>query len=328
MRDTYEFDDVLIEPMLSDVSSRDDVDIGVRLSDSLTLQFPLIASPMVGVVDGAFAHKLSLLGGLAIMHRFYKTREHLLKDIVNNIDYKGVDYYGISIRVDEENIEEYLEYNPQIILVDTANGYTKRLRDYCAKIKSIIKRENPDVLLMAGNVVNKEGCLALSLAGVDIIRVGVGGGSPCSTRNQTGIGLPNISAVMDCAYEAYKHYKIIIDGGIKNPGDLVKSIAVGADLGMAGKLFAECYEAPNDGVLYGMASRTHMENTKMPIKSVEGVDILITKKQSLMDFVDEFGYGIKSAGTYLNARNLEEIHMHGWNRLVKVSDFAIKKDIL
>lgn len=328
MKDTYEFDDILIEPMLSDVSSRDDVDISAKLSDNLTLQFPLIASPMVGVVDGAFAHKLSILGGLAIMHRFYKTREYLLKDIVDNIDYKGVDYYGISIGVGEENIEEYLEYNPQIILIDTANGYTKRLRDYCIGVKEIIKKENPEVLLMAGNVVNREGCLGLSLAGVDIVRVGIGGGSPCTTRNQTGIGTGNISAIMNCAFDSYKNYKIIIDGGIKNPGDLVKAIAVGADLGMAGRLFAECYEAPNDGILYGMASRTHMENTKMPIKSVEGVDILIDKKQSLESFVSEFGYGIKSAGTYLNARNLEEIHIHGHSNLVKVSDFAIKKDIL
>lgn len=329
MKDSYEFDDVLIRPIPSTVSSRDDVDISVKLSDSLTLKFPLITSPMVGVVDGNFAHLLSELGGLAILHRFYASREETFFDIENNI--LENDRFGISVRVDEENIEEYFKFGPDIILVDTANGYTEKLLKYCEKVKNYISKNNYSTLLMAGNVVTHEGCENLYNVGCDLIRVGIGGGSPCSTRNQTGIGIPNISAIMDCdnfEYDNWKvsrKYKIVVDGGIKNSGDFVKAIVAGADLGMAGMLYAQCYEAPNKGKIYGMASKTHMRNTNTEIKSVEGIDIDIEKKYSVEQFVREFGYGIKSAGTYLNARTLDEIY--GSGDFVIVSDHAIKKGL-
>lgn len=323
MAQALEFDDVLVRPIPSDVSSRDDVDISVRLSDNLTLKFPLLASPMVGIVNGQLAHLLSDLGGLAIMHRFYKSREQLFKDIKDNVEY-GVDNYGISIRIDENGLSKYFDYNPKIILIDTANGYTKKLLKYCEEVKGYIIRKKQDILLMAGNVVTIEGVNMLADVGCDIIRVGIGGGSPCSTRNQTGIGIPNLSALIECG-RTDRNVKILIDGGIKNSGDFVKAIVAGSDLGMAGKLYAECYEAPCDGVLYGMSSRTHMENEKIEIKSVEGFDTLITKKYSLEQFVREFGYGIKSAATYLNAHNLEEINRHG--EFVVVTDHAIKKGL-
>lgn len=319
----YEFNDVLIRPLNSDVSSRDDVDISVELSDDLILKFPLIASPMVGVVDGNFAHLLSQLGGMAIMHRFYNRRENLFRDITENI--KEGDYYGISIRIGEKSIEEYFSYSPNVILIDTANGYTTSLLKYCEEVKKKIEKENMDILLMAGNVVTLNGCLALRDSGCDLIRVGIGGGSLCSTRNQTGIGIPNITALQRCSVGGGWGFKIVTDGGIENSGDFVKAIVAGADLGMSGRLYAECYESPNEGTIYGMASRTNMENTKTTIKSVEGFDMIIKKKHSLEQFVREFGYGIKSAGTYLNARNLLQISLNG--TFVEVSNYAIKKDI-
>jgi IMP dehydrogenase/GMP reductase len=138
LADSYEFDDVLVKPVPSSVSSRDDVDISVKLSDDLTLKFPLIASPMVGVVDGNFAKQLADLGGLAIIHRFYPSREEKLQDIVNN-HLLSVPY-GISIRIGEDNIEQYLAHSPSILLVDTANGYTKKLLEYCEKVKNIIEK--------------------------------------------------------------------------------------------------------------------------------------------------------------------------------------------
>ncbi len=320
-----EFDDVLIKPVQSNVNSRDAVDISVELSDFLRLEFPLIASPMVGVVDAIFAHSLACLGGMAILHRFYLSRQHLFDDIDKYL-WKAVDKFGVSVKVDEENFEEYFEYNPSVILVDTANGYTRKLMNYCDKIKTYISRNNIQCLLMSGNVVTKDGCDDLYNAGCDIIRVGLGGGSPCSTRNQTGIGIPNLTAIQYCAaIDFSKNYKIVIDGGIKNSGDFVKAVVAGAELGMAGKLFAECFEAPNEGVLYGMGSRTHMENMKSDIKSVEGFDTFITKKHSLAQFVKEFGYGIKSAGTYLNSKSLDDMYING--HFIRVTDSAIKKGL-
>jgi len=325
MRQGYEFDDVLIVPKNSDVCSRDAVDISVKLSDKLTLAFPLMASPMVGVVDGKFARLLSDLGGLAILHRFYKTRELLFEDVRKHLSSNINSQYGISIKVNEENFEEVLGRTaPNILLIDTANGYSRALSRYCEKVKTYITNNNYPTLLMAGNVVTHEGCEILSDSGCDLIRVGIGGGSPCSTRNQTGIGIPNITAIKECLSMGEK-WKIVIDGGIKNSGDFVKAVVAGADLGMAGRLFAECYESPNEGVLYGMASETHMDNMKTDIKSIEGIDIPITKKTSLKKFVKTFGYGIKSAGTYLNAENLQRIYLNG--DFIQVTDYAIKKGI-
>lgn len=322
MIEGLEFDDVLIVPTLSEVCSRDDVDISVKLSDNFTLNFPLIASPMVGVTDGKFAKQLSDLGGIAILHRFYKTKEFFYADVKENLTES--DNYGLSIKVGDSSYKEYLNgvFAPKILLVDTANGYLKTVLDYCEKLKSYIVKNNLNILLMAGNVVTEAGCVNLNNSGCDLIRVGIGGGSPCSTRNKTGIGIPAITAIQDCQSD---DYKIVVDGGITASGDLVKAVVAGADLGMAGRLFAETFEAPNDGVLYGMASRTNMENVNMPIKSVEGFDIQINKHHHLADFVKEFGYGIKSAGTYLNARSLEEIYFNG--EFIRVTDYAIKKNI-
>lgn len=321
--DALEFDDVLIRPVPSNVSSRDDVDISVKLSDNLTLDFPLLASPMVGVVNGEIAHALSDLGGLAILHRFYDSREDLIEDIKLS-SLKNYAHYGISIRIGENNLEELLDYYPSIVLIDTANGYTENLLKYCEKVKNKLMKAEYPALLMAGNVATGLGCQNMESAGVDLIRVGIGGGSPCSTRNQTGIGVPNITALENCSCYV-KNAKIVIDGGIKNSGDFVKSLVAGADLGMAGMLYAQCYEAPHKGTIFGMASRTHMKNKNIQIKSVEGIDINIEKKYSLEQFVREFGYGIKSAGTYLNARNLVEISCNG--EFYRVSDHAIKKGI-
>lgn len=323
MHETYEFDDVLIPPIPSDVNSRDDVDISVKLGKGLTLKFPLIASPMVGVTDGNFAHLLSFLGGMAILHRFYKSRESFLDDIKQNI--REGDKFGISIKVGENIDGAWFYKNPSVILVDTANGYTKKYLDYCEYVKTNLSLNGSSSLLMGGNVATAEGVISLTNVGCDIIRVGIGGGSPCSTRNQTGVGVPSISMLREIANNYDGSAKIIMDGGIKNSGDFVKAIVAGADAAMAGRLFAECFEAPNEGVLYGMASRTHMENTKLPVKSVEGIDVPIKKKQSLYDFVREFGYGIKSAGTYLNARSLEDMFYNG--NFIKVTDSAIKKGI-
>ena len=250
MIEALEFNDVLIKPIPSTVSSRDDVSIGVKLSNSLTLKFPLIASPMVGVVNGEFAHLLSNLGGLAILHRFYLDRTELFVDVENNI--RDNDKFGVSIRIDEKEIDEYFDIAPSIILIDTANGYTKKLLNYCEKVKSRILISKLPTLLMAGNVATIEGVNMLADAGCDLIRVGIGGGAPCSTRNQTGIGVPNLSALEECSMTD-RDVKLVIDGGLKNSGDFVKAIVAGADLGMAGMLYAQCFEAPNKGTIYGMA---------------------------------------------------------------------------
>lgn len=299
-----EFQDVLIRPVPSKVVSRDNVDISVKLTDTFTLNFPLVASPMVGVTNGEFLSKLSDLGGLGFVHRFYDSDEELESELNLLIDKN----FGIAVRLNQD-FEWLLQYNPKIILIDVANGYTKSVLDYCLTIKKYAITHSSNTLVMAGNVVTGEGAMNLLRSGCDLVRFGIGSGSNCSTRNVTGVSVPTISALLNMP-DVFLG-RLVVDGGIRSSGDLVKSIVAGAAFGMSGRLFAETYEAPNNGKLYGMASRTHQTNMGYQIKSVEGFDTYLTKVHSLETFVREFSYGIKSAGTYLNSNNLLDMYNNG-----------------
>lgn len=304
MEQGLDFDDVLVTPIPSQVNSREKVDISVYLSEFLTLQFPLIASPMRGIVDAKFASELSDLGGLAILHRFYDTDEEMFLEAKSLIGKN----FGVSIGLNDDNYTKLLDYSPSVIVVDVANGYTKSLLYFCSDVKKYIIENKYKTLLVSGNVCTFDGAQNLFDYGVDIVRYGIGGGGLCSTRNVTGIGRPQISALQDAQLA---NALICSDGGIRNSGDFVKAIVAGADFAMAGSLFAQTYESPSKDTIYGMASRKLNEIKYTQIKSVEGIEKAIEKKMSLKDFVDEFSWGIRSAGTYLNASNLKEIRKNG-----------------
>lgn len=305
-----DYDDVLIKPVPSTANSRSDVDISVKLSDSLTIDFPLIASPMRGIVDAKFGVQLAELGGLAILHRFYDTDDKWDQEVKIISKAKR---FGLSIGYGGNNYDrmlDLLEYNPDILLIDVANGYTKSLCDFCEKVKNYMAYIGTKALLMSGNVATHEGVRQLENAGVDIVRVGIGSGGLCSTRNITGIGIPQITALLDSSALAKKSF-IVSDGGIRNSGDFVKSMVAGADFAMAGSIFGQTYESPSDGIVYGMASRKLQEFRHTQIKSIEGFEKVIEKKMSLEQLVNEFSWGIKSAGTYLNSKNLNDMRFNG-----------------
>ncbi len=302
-----EFDDVLIKPIPSEANSRSEVDISVKLFDNFTLNFPLIASPMRGIVNASFASKLSDLGGIAILHRFYDSDEEMFQEAKSLRDKN----FGVSIGLNDENYFELLNYNPKILCIDLANGYTKSLLNFCEKVSTYIINSHYKTLLMSGNVCTFKGARNLENSGVNIVRYGIGGGGLCSTRNVTGIGIPQITALKDIFPYPNSNLFICADGGIRNSGDFVKAIVAGANLGMAGSLFGQTFESASNGSIYGMASRKLNEMKYTQIKSIEGIEKAIEKKQSLEQFVEEFSWGIKSAGTYLNAKNLNEIQMNG-----------------
>ena len=313
IRKEYGYDDVVILPKPSSINSRDDVDISITLENQggnskVKLDFPLIASPMRGIVDGDFILKISELGGLGILHRFYNTEEEHFAEIEKISKAKR---FGISLGMTDTvaTYEKVLEYQPTILVLDVANGYTSNLLKACRIVKSYIEKVSPKTLLMSGNVTTGNGVKNLRDNGVDIARIGVGNGAECSTTNITGIGRPIISSIIDCSY--HTGIGICADGGIKNSGDFVKAIVAGADFAMAGALFAQTYESVNDGIIYGQASRKLQEMRGTQIKSVEGFERIVQKKMSLEDFINGFSYGIKSAGTYLDANNLNEIRANG-----------------
>lgn len=317
----YEFDDVLIRPKISKVSSRDDVDISINIKNKLKINFPLFASPMKGIVDVNFLIRLDEIGGFGFLHRFYSDNDDRINDLFL-YKYQS-SKTGMTLSLNDRYYKSILELEPDVVLIDIANGYLTELHRFCEITKNEISKNNYKTLLMAGNVSDYSGTLALKNSGVDIVRAGIGNGSNCSTRNVTGIGIPSISSIQSCSQVS--DVFIVADGGIKNSGDFVKAIVAGADAGMAGRLFGETYESPAEGKIYGMASRTHVDNMGLKSKSIEGFDTPIDKKHSLEQFIHDFGYGIKSAGTYLNSRNLDEIRING--EFIEVSDFAIKKNI-
>jgi IMP dehydrogenase len=302
----YDFDDVLIKPIISYINSRSDVDISVNVCDKFKLDFPVISSPMRGIIDAKFCKLFSEYGGISILHRFYNSKEEWENEIEEISTSK---LFGLSIGLGNLYYKELLKRKPNILLIDVSNGYTNNLREFCKIVKEDIINISPDTLLMSGNVCTYDGVESLYNSGCDMVRVGIGGGAVCSTRNITGIAVPQISALVECSdSDAF----IVADGGIRNSGDAVKAFVAGGQVIMIGSMLGQTYESPATDVVYGMASRRLMEEMAMTqIKSVEGIEKAISKKMSLGDFIDDFSWGIRSAGTYLNAKNLQEIKSNG-----------------
>lgn len=220
-----------------------------------------------------------------------------------------------------ERVEALVNSKVDIIVLDTAHGHSKGVLEAV----STIKREYPDLDVVAGNVATAEATVDLIRAGADAVKVGIGPGSICTTRVVTGIGVPQITAVMNCA-EAAKEYGIpvIADGGIKYSGDITKAIAAGADVIMAGSLFAGTSESPGEEVLYegrrykeyrGMGSmgamdagskdRYFQEKTKKYVP--EGVEGRIHFKGALGDVVYQLIGGLKSGMGYVGAKDIFEL---------------------
>lgn len=305
MKKGYEFDDVMLVPKLSTVESRDNVDTGVPFG-KMKLGIPIIASPMKGIVGPELIVELDRLGGLGILHRFYSNAEEYHIALARA---SRATNWGVAIGLDNTLYRSILDYyGCPLICIDVANGYLSSVVRKVEEVSNYIENSGHEALIMAGNVVTAEGANNLSRAGADIIRVGIGSGGLCITRQVTGVGIPQLSAIMDCD-EGYCDY-IVADGGIRYSGDIVKAIAAGADLVMIGSHFARAHESENGGKIYGMASRRLQEEYYHTTKSIEGIEKVVEKTDTLEDIINELVWGIRSACTYLNVNNLRELHMN------------------
>lgn len=223
-----------------------------------------------------------------------------------------------------ERVEELKKANVDVIVIDTAHGHSKGVIEMLKKIK----RKFPELDIIAGNVATGEATLELIKAGADVVKVGIGPGSICTTRVVTGVGVPQITAIMNCAQVAMKYkVPIIADGGIKQTGDIAKAIAAGADSVMIGALFAGTEESPGEKVLYegrsykvyrGMGSIEAMragsgdryfQDVEDDIKKLvpEGIEGMVPYKGRLSDVVYQIIGGLRSAMGYCGVRNIEEM---------------------
>ena len=317
-----DFNDVLIRPKRTKLSSRSEVNLEREICFPISKQnwkgVPIIAANMdtVGTYDVykiLSKHKI-----ITAFHKFYTLRQF---EEMEGLD---PDYFAISTGIsdyDFTKLKEMMDRNfgsrVKFICIDVANGYMDKLVEFCKKVREMC----PNKILIAGNVVSREVTEELILnGGIDIVKVGIGPGSACLTRTQTGVGMPQLSAIMECADAAHGVNGFIIgDGGITCPGDLAKGFGGGADFIMIGGQFAGHDENPGEihdingekyKLFYGMSSEKAMQKHygKMDkYRSSEGRCIKIKYKGSLEETVLNYLGGLRSTCTYINAKNVKNI---------------------
>ncbi len=294
IKDSLTFDDVSLVPQHSSVLPSETKTFN-KLCDKLNLQIPLMSSAMDTVTESRMAIAISKLGGIGVIHR------------------------NLSIKKQVMEVKK---------VIDTAHGHTQKVLNMIKKIK---KKLN-NTTLCAGNIATGKAAKFLADSGVDIVKVGIGPGSICTTRLVAGIGVPQLSAVLEVK-KALKNYKtkIISDGGIKFSGDLAKAIAAGADAIMIGSLFSGTIESPgkiikHKGKLYknfrgmgsvgamaaGSADRYFQKKSKNVSKYVpEGVEGLVKFKGPVEKIVYNLIGGLKSSMGYLGAKTIRDLQKKG-----------------
>lgn len=306
-----DYDDVLIVPIPSSVNSRSEVNVYSDLVGNITEKrlYPIFSAPMKEISGTDLVIALNDADCLGILHRFpikKETQKECLERRYKDIKFvsdMGRDF-GVSIGLGEVEVALYAQkLGANLICIDIANGYISSLQEFI----SFLRASELVIPIMTGNVVTYPGYYNLVKASADYIRTGIGSGSLCSTRDNIGIGYPQLSAI-DNIYSSNDTGMgfIISDGGVINSSRAVKSFAFGADFVMVGTLFANALEAENkDGKIYGMASRKLQEDVYGSVKSVEGLELQIdiTKKRPVSEIVSELVAGVQSAATYCDIRD-------------------------
>ncbi len=333
IKDSLTFDDVTLIPQYSSVLPTETI-TNCKLSKNLNLQIPLLSSAMDTVTESKMAIAISKSGGIGVIHRNLSIEKQAVEvQKVKRSNCLVGAAIGVSSR-DLERAEELSRIKTDLIVIDTAHGHTKKVLTMIKKIKKKLKNST----LCAGNIATGKAAKFLADNGVDIVKVGIGPGSICTTRLVAGIGVPQLSAVIDVK-KALKKYntKIISDGGIKFSGDLAKAIAAGADAIMIGSLFSATMESPGKiirykGKLYknfrgmgsvgamnaGSADRYYQKKNKNIKKYVpEGVEGMVKFKGSVKEIIYNLVGGLKSSMGYMGAKTIKDLQKKG--QFLKIS---------
>ena len=314
------FDDILMIPQQSNIASRSDINITAWIGQGrnvIALPFPVIAAPMDTVCERDMALAMRMNGGLGIIHRYMSIEKQ--SEMVRLCSIEDGIVVGAAVGATGDYLERafQLSYNgASIILIDTANGHNQNAVNAVKKVRANVGNH---VHIMAGNVSTEYAFMALSEAGADSIRVGIGGGAACTTRIVTGHGIPTLQSIIDIRKAIGDRFRtsIIADGGIKTSGDAVKAFAAGADCVMVGSAFAGTDQAPGpiiteDGKKYkgfrGMASFEAQINRDQPISVIEGIATKIPYKGSVGTIIKDWAGGIRSGLSYSGVTNLRELY--------------------
>jgi IMP dehydrogenase len=336
-QETLSFDDVLLVPQYSNILSRSEVDTRTVLSNnkkSFSLLIPIISANMDTVTESEMAIVMAKMGGLGIIHRFLSVDRQIAE--VKKVKEKNL-LIGAAVGVkdgEHERIKALVEAGTDLIALDIAHGHSK----YALEKVRFIKKEFPSVFIVAGNVATAEGFKDLVNAGADAVKVGIGAGSICTTRVVTGFGIPQISAILNCALVARKtKVGLISDGGIKSSGDIVKALAAGADAVMMGNVLAGTDEAPGKMITVGgkqykqyrgMASlqanvdRPDSKKDKDEIIE-EGVLAYVPYKGKAEEIIKKMIGGMRSGLSYSGARNIKELQKNAI--FVKITQAGLRE---
>ena len=327
IKDSLTFDDVTLIPQYSSILPAETITY-TKLAHNLNLQIPLMSSAMDTVTESKMAIALSKSGGIGIIHRNLSIERQVqeVKKVKKNNFLVGA-AIGVNSK-DIERADELSKAKVDMIIIDTAHGHTQKVLFMIKKIKKKLKK----CVLCAGNIATGKAAKFLADSGVDIVKVGIGPGSICTTRLVTGIGVPQLSAVLQVK-KALKNYKtrIISDGGIKFSGDIAKAIAAGADAVMIGSLFSGTTESPGKifkqkGKLFknfrgmgsvgamsiGSADRYYQKKLKNVSKYVpEGVEGIVKFKGPVNKIIYNLIGGLKSSMGYLGAKTIKDLQKKG-----------------
>ncbi len=343
------FDDILLLPGYSDFS-RSEINLSTNLTKKIKISIPLVSSPMDTVTESELAIELAKLGGIGIIHRNLSI-ENQVREVKKVKKARSVNsgralLVGAAIGASkgfEERAKALIKANTDVIVIDSAHGFSKAVIETLRFIKKNYK--NIDVI--AGNIATADAAKALIKAGADALRVGMGPGAICTTRVVSGMGVPQITAILETVKVAKKFgVPVIADGGIKYSGDMMKALAVGASTVMMGGFFAQSLEAPGKTVILkksevpsrfqsvfngtktyrfkeyrGMGSEAamkkgtqiksedefHGKNYKDRVLVAEGVEGLVPVKGTVSELVDQAIGGIKSGMYYVGAKNMHEL---------------------
>jgi IMP dehydrogenase len=348
------FDDLLLLPNYTDFP-REQANLGTKLHATISLKLPILSSPMDTVTETDMSIAMAQSGGLGIIHRNLQIpAQKKIVDMVKrakvidaetaSLDTSGRYLVGAAIGAGadmEERVKALVESGVDVIVVDSGHGHSQYILDCVSFIKKNYKNK---VVVMAGNVATYDGAKAMMKAGADILRVGVGPGSICTTRIVTGMGVPQVTALMEVA-RAVKGTKItfVADGGIRQMGDMAKALATGASAVMLGSMLAGYTQSPGEEVdvgdkrykrYRGMGSVGAMQkggaerygqNMKTAAKKLiaEGVEGLVPFKGDVADFLFQATGALRSSFYYLGSKTIKEFHAKA--RFVKITQASLQE---
>ena len=354
LQEGYTFDDVLLVPAYSTVVPAE-VKLGTRLTDKIHLNIPVTSAAMDTVTEEKMAQTLALLGGLGFIHKNMSIEEQagmvkFVKDTVISDEFEdaAVDadnrlLVGAAVGVADNTMDRVaalVNAGVDIITVDSAHGHSLGVLNYIKEIR----KQYPDLDIVGGNVVTAQAAIDLIYAGANVIKVGVGPGSICTTRVVAGVGVPQLTAVND-VFQVAKTYKIgiIADGGISLSGDIVKALAAGGDVVMLGGLLAGTKETPGEIIEFdgkqvktyvGMGSLSAMkrgssdryfQGGEKELKKLvpEGIEATVPYKGEMKEVIHQMMGGLRSGMGYVGCETIEELKRDA--RFVKISNAGLRE---